>query len=186
MERELIANGTGVRSYDGRESPGARARLSTTELVRLIALMKEHSELQEITIEHQAVGLKLTLRKPEPVTHPSRANSHALAAEFEELNVGHEALDGAPEDEAVAAPSRGVTVSAPLVGIYRTSAKGDDQPLLAPGAAVRQGQILGAIESLNVLNEVEAAVGGTVQEVVVEAGQRVEYGQPLFVIEPAS
>lgn len=58
------------------------------------------------------------------------------------------------------------------------------KPLVTVGATVREGQVVGAIEALQVYNEVEASSAGTVREILVEEGQPVEYGQPLLVVEP--
>jgi biotin carboxyl carrier protein len=52
------------------------------------------------------------------------------------------------------------------------------------GDVVREGQVVAAIEALNVLNEVEAGSAGRVREILVHDGQPVEYGQPLVIIEP--
>ncbi len=55
---------------------------------------------------------------------------------------------------------------------------------MAVGDVVREGQVVAAIEALNVLNEVEASGSGRVHEILASDGQPVEYGQPLLVIEP--
>ena len=77
-----------------------------------------------------------------------------------------------------------VEIGAPLVGVFRTSMTGE-KPLVAPGDIVRKGQIIAAIEALNLLSEVEATVAGRIAEILVLDGQPVEYGQTLLVIEPA-
>ena len=53
------------------------------------------------------------------------------------------------------------------------------------GSVVRKGQVLCIVEAMKLMNEIEADVAGTIAEILVENGQPVEYGQPLFRIEPA-
>jgi biotin carboxyl carrier protein len=64
--------------------------------------------------------------------------------------------------------------------------KAGGKPLVGVGDIVREGQVVAAIESLNVHNEVEATVSGRVREILIEDGQSVEYGQPLVILDPLS
>ncbi len=84
-----------------------------------------------------------------------------------------------------ALPKAGQIVSSPFVGtFYRTPAP--DQPsFVEVGATVKKGQILCIIEAMKLMNEIEAEISGTVAEILAENGQPVEFGQPLFRIEPA-
>jgi acetyl-CoA carboxylase biotin carboxyl carrier protein len=74
-------------------------------------------------------------------------------------------------------------VLAPLVGTFHTWAKPKGGALVAVGDRVKAGQLVGTIESLNVLNEVETTVAGHVVEILVQEGQPVEYGQALMTID---
>jgi biotin carboxyl carrier protein len=74
-------------------------------------------------------------------------------------------------------------VLAPLVGTFHTWAKPRGGALVAVGDRVKAGQLVGTIESLNVLNEVETTVAGHVVEILVQEGQPVEYGQVLMIID---
>src|ERR1700674_2274972 len=76
-------------------------------------------------------------------------------------------------------------IVAPLVGTFHVWAKPRGGTLVAVGDRVKAGQLVGTIQSLNVLNEVETAVAGRVIEVHVQDGQPVEYGQVLMTIESA-
>lgn len=82
-------------------------------------------------------------------------------------------------------PKAGQIVSSPFVGtFYRTPAP--DQPsFVEVGTTVKKGQILCIIEAMKLMNEIEAEISGTVAEILAENGQPVEFGQPLFRIEPA-
>lgn len=83
--------------------------------------------------------------------------------------------------EAPAAPE-GHTVKSPMVGtFYRASAPGA-KPFVELGQSVSVGDTLCIIEAMKLLNEIEADQGGTIKAILVENGQPVEYGQPLFII----
>src|SRR5207302_3861137 len=71
------------------------------------------------------------------------------------------------------------------VGTFHVWARPRGGALVAVGDRVKEGQLVGTIESLNVLNEVETSVAGRVVEVLVHDGQPVEYGQVLMTIESA-
>lgn len=76
----------------------------------------------------------------------------------------------------------GHVVKAPMVGtFYRAPSPGAD-PLVEVGQSVKQGDTLCIIEAMKLLNEIEADVSGTVKAILVENGQPVEFGEPLFVI----
>ena len=89
------------------------------------------------------------------------------------------ALPAAPE--APAEPE-GHVVKSPMVGtFYRSSAPGA-KPFVEIGQTVNAGDTLCIIEAMKLLNEIEADQGGVIKTVLVENGQPVEYGQPLFLI----
>ena len=82
-------------------------------------------------------------------------------------------------------PGNMVTLEAPMVGtFYRASGPAAD-PYVREGDVVKEGQIVCIIEAMKLMNEIEAKTAGRVAKVLVENGQAVEYGQPLFLIEPA-
>jgi acetyl-CoA carboxylase biotin carboxyl carrier protein len=82
-----------------------------------------------------------------------------------------------------AEPLKGHVVKSPMVGtFYRASSPGAN-PFVDVGQVVKPGDTLCIIEAMKLLNEIEAEVAGVVKECLVENGQPVEYGQPLFVIE---
>lgn len=83
---------------------------------------------------------------------------------------------------AVAQPE-GHTVKSPMVGtFYRASSPGA-KPFVEVGDTIKEGETICIVEAMKILNEIEADKSGTVTQILVENGQAVEYGQPLFVIE---
>ena len=90
--------------------------------------------------------------------------------------------DAASAAAAAPAPA-GHTVKSPMVGtFYRASSPGA-KPFAEIGQAIKEGETICIVEAMKILNEIEADKSGTVKQILVDNGQAVEYGQPLFVIE---
>ncbi len=78
---------------------------------------------------------------------------------------------------------RGHIVTAPMVGLFYRSSSPETPPFVTVGQRVQLGDVLCIIEAMKVMNQIEADKAGVVKAALVESGQPVEYGQPLFVIE---
>ena len=89
------------------------------------------------------------------------------------------AADAAP---AVAALPAGHVLKAPMVGTFYASATPGAPPFVKVGQKVKAGETLGIIEAMKMFNQIEAEVSGTVQAILVENGQPVEFDEPMFVI----
>ena len=76
----------------------------------------------------------------------------------------------------------GNIVKSPLVGTFYAAPAEDAEPFVKVGDSVKEGQVLAIVEAMKLMNEIESDFTGTVKEILVENGQAVEYGQPLFVI----
>jgi acetyl-CoA carboxylase biotin carboxyl carrier protein len=79
-----------------------------------------------------------------------------------------------------------VTMEAPMVGTFYRASSPTADPYVQEGDVVKEGQVLCIIEAMKLMNEIESKVGGRVARILVENGQAVEYGQPLFLIDPQS
>ena len=77
------------------------------------------------------------------------------------------------------------TVASPIVGTFYRSPTPEAPPFVDVGLEVTRGQVLCIIEAMKLMNEIESEVDGVIARVLVENGQAVEYGEPLFQIEPA-
>ena len=77
----------------------------------------------------------------------------------------------------------GHTVRSPMVGTFYGAATPGGKPLVGVGSEVKAGEPLCIIEAMKIMNEIEADVGGSITKILVENGQAVEFGQPLFVID---
>ena len=93
-----------------------------------------------------------------------------------------EAPAAAPVAEAVVAPA-GHVVKSPMVGTFYRSASPGSKPFAEIGSPIKEGSPICIIEAMKIMNEIEADMSGTVSKILVENGQAVEYGQPLYIIE---
>lgn len=140
------------------------------DLKELISLLKD-TDISEIQVEKD--GTKVKIRRQMMVTsielHPkTTAPAVEKPKELEEES------------------QRLVTITAPIVGTFYRSPSPDAPPFVDVGTAVKKGQVLCIIEAMKLMNEIESEVDGIIVRHLVENGQPVEYGEPLFVIEPES
>ena len=92
---------------------------------------------------------------------------------------------GTPAAVAPAEPAAGQeghVLKAPMVGTFYRSSSPDAKAFVEVGQPVKEGQTICIIEAMKLMNEIEADASGTVKAILVENGQPVEYGQPLFII----
>ncbi len=149
-------------------------QMDLRKLKKLIDLVQESgiSEL-EVTEGEEKVRIAKHIAAA-PATYVAQVPVAAPAAAAATVATTAEAVaDALPE---------GHVVKSPMVGtFYRASAPGA-KPLVEVGQSVAEGDRLCIIEAMKLMNEIEAEVAGTVKAILVENGQPVEYGQPLFVI----
>lgn len=145
------------------------------------------SELTEFKYEED--GVKLSLKKtdgkavtvipaapaPMPVA-PAVAPAAAPAPAAAEVQAA-----GAAASAQSAEPA-GNVVKSPLVGTFYAAPAEDAEAFVKVGDSVKEGQVLAIVEAMKLMNEIESDFSGIVTEILVENGQAVEYGQPLFVI----
>lgn len=152
------------------------------EIKELIEMLKG-TDISEIEIERS--GVKVRLRKGGDVTfHPAMPRM-----EYPPATIIAPAVTEAPPprpDQAVEpAKSNEVRVTSPIVGTFYRSSSPDKPPYVETGDLVKKGQVLCIIEAMKLMNEIESEQSGKIIQILVENGQPVEYGQALFVIEPA-
>ena len=90
--------------------------------------------------------------------------------------------NGTSGGETAPAEPEGHVVKAPMVGTFYRSGNPGSAPFVEVGQAIKEGDTLCIIEAMKLMNEIEADVTGTIKAILIETGQPVEYGQPLFVI----
>lgn len=90
--------------------------------------------------------------------------------------------NAAPTAEKEADKVAGNVVTSPLVGTFYASSSPDAEPFIKVGDSVKKGQVLGIVEAMKLMNEIESDYDGTVKKILVSNEDVIEYGQPMFVI----
>lgn len=147
--------------------------ISIEQLQRLVRLL-DQSSVSELELKHIEEGTRLVLRKAKANPNTSMQDGAVLTTPI---------IAPAVNEEPDAAPAEiEHKIVAHLVGTFHVWARPRGGALVAVGDRVKEGQLVGIIESLNVFNEVESPVVGHVVEIFVQEGQPVEYGQLLMTI----
>tara|TARA_B100000787_G_C15970131_1_gene196946 strand:+ start:106 stop:552 length:447 start_codon:yes stop_codon:yes gene_type:complete len=76
----------------------------------------------------------------------------------------------------------GDIISSPMVGSFYRAASPDSSPFVEIGSTIKKGDVLCIIEAMKLLNEIESEHDGIIKKIIVENGQPVEFGEPLFII----
>lgn len=153
------------------------------KLKKLFELVDEHNITElEITEGEEKVRIsKNSNQIIQSYTIPQQSHfSHSGVAEASQKQTANESADndGKPKTEL----PDGHIVTSPMVGtFYRSSAPGA-KPFVETGHSVKVGDTLCIIEAMKLLNEIDADKDGIIKSILVENGQPVEYGQPLFII----
>ena len=139
------------------------------ELKSLIELLKE-TDITELLVEKDGTKVKIRREKifsgVEIAPHKTSALQENFIKETEEE------------------PQRVITITSPIVGTFYRSPNPDAPPFVESGVKIMKGQVLCIIEAMKLMNEIESEADGILVKVLVENGQPVEYGEPLFLIEP--
>jgi acetyl-CoA carboxylase biotin carboxyl carrier protein len=153
------------------------------KLKTLIDLVSE-SNISELEITEADGKVRIVKADARPTVMMTAAPTMAGMPAGSQLSAVPMGAAAATPAAAPAAPvETGHVVKSPMVGtFYRASSPGA-KPMAEVGQAVKEGEAICIIEAMKIMNEIEADKSGTVTKVLVENGQAVEFGQPLFVIE---
>lgn len=141
-------------------------------IIKLIHTVSE-SALSSFTLEEGDMKISLEARRDIQTVNISEGNSQISAA----VNVIPSAAS-TPEPEIAA----GNLIKSPLVGTFYNAPSPDAKAFVQAGDTVKKGQVLGIVEAMKLMNEIESEFDGIVEEVLIGNEQMVEYGQPLFRI----
>ena len=93
--------------------------------------------------------------------------------------------ESSPQAPAQAQKGAGVEINSPMVGTFYRAPSPGVKPYVEAEDTVKPGDIVCIIEAMKLMNEIKAEVGGKITSILVENGEPIEFGQPLFLIEPA-
>ena len=142
---------------------------------KLIELLEE-SGIAEIEIHEGEESVRISRggSNPAPQTMISVPPVDASSSVKTQLSN----TESSPDDYS----DEGEVVTAPMVGIFYTSPSPEQPPFVSKGQNIKTGDVLSIIEAMKIMNQIEADVDGKVVRILVDNGDPVEYGQPLFVI----
>lgn len=152
--------------------------METEEILRLIETVS-HSSITNF--EYQKDDMKLVLQKKSTPVYvmPDEAGGQPdLSVSGKNNPVSEKNMFS--QTPSLSSPDE--IVRSPLVGTFYAASSEDAQPYVKQGDHVTKGQILGLIESMKLMNEIECPRDGVISSVLIENEQVVEYGQPLFQI----
>ena len=138
------------------------------DLKELIEYLKE-TDITEISIEKDGIKVKI---KREKMLSP-------MEISVQKLGSLQEKVTRETEEE-----TRVITVTSPIVGTFFRAPSPEADPFVETGSKVKKGQVLCIVEAMKLMNEIESEIDGVVIKILVDNGQPVEYGEPLFLIEP--
>lgn len=148
------------------------------KIKKLIDLLEE-SNLAELEIKEGEEVVRLSRVPKGGVAVAAPAPVAVAAAPVAAAPAPVAAVEAAP---AVSSLPAGHVVKAPMVGTFYASATPGAPPLVKVGQQVKAGDTLGIIEAMKMFNQIEADVSGTIQAILVDNSQSVEFDQPMFVI----
>jgi len=151
--------------------------MNIKELKELIDLLKD-TEVTELEIEKS--GVKVRIKKNRSIQPPIVERTDGSASvQAEKVSIPEQKeLQEKPVEKGT------VTIKSPIVGTFFRSSSPDAVPYVEVGDVVKKGQVLCIIEAMKLMNEIESELDGKVVEILLENAHPVEYGEPLFRIEP--
>ena len=160
-------------------SPHSEVLLSSDQAAQIqqLADLLKRNHLTELEIECSGTRIRLrhepTVRVP-PAQTPDTVISQTIAGGV---------MQTAPTDPAIDTAGK-VTIVSPIVGTFYRSPSPDAEPYVEEGDYVKKGQVLCIVEAMKLMNEIESESDGRIMRILVESTKPVEYGQPLFLIDP--
>ena len=147
------------------------------EFEKMIELIKTVSDSNLTQFQIEEDGFKLSM-KTDKQSKVVVQKQESIPKEIQSV-----AMDEIkPAEQKEIKKAEGNVVKSPLVGTFYRASSPDSAPFVKVGDTVKKGQVLGIVEAMKLMNEIESEFDGVVKEIQIENEQVVEYGQPLFVI----
>lgn len=162
-------------------------------IAQLVQILRDAPELGAIEVRRGLFGTWSTVRvsKAGHVSNAGGAGNHVVvAAPGAPGSAQPGAAGGAAPGEGgagrreAAPPSHLLDIKSPMVGTFYAAPEPGAGPYVKTGSRVAPGQVVCIIEAMKIMNEIESEIAGVVREVLVENAQPVEFGQPLFRVDP--
>ncbi|MFS0689708.1 acetyl-CoA carboxylase biotin carboxyl carrier protein [Sporosarcina sp. 179-K 8C2 HS] len=162
------------------------------EIIKLI----DQSSIEKFTFESEGTKIKLEKgnsalqhpvqveqRKEEPIQQVQPAVQETKKEQSEQAPAEQESKESSTDSSTAANDPSLHKITSPMVGTFYQSSSPDADPYVQKGDSVKADSIVCIVEAMKLFNEIEAEVSGEIVEILVEDGQLVEYGQPLFLVK---
>lgn len=153
------------------------------EVSQLIELMNAVSEAGLTDFCYEENGVSVKIKKHPEKKSVASAPVEMIAPATVAAPVQAPAAAQTSESADAAEEMTGNIVKSPLVGTFYSASSPDAAPYVQVGDTVKKGQVLGIVEAMKLMNEIESEFDGTVKAILVKNGDLVEFDQPMFVIE---
>jgi len=154
--------------------------INVEQVRELIELMVEH-DLSEIRIREGETAINLRRGPSGQVMVAGGPPAVPMAAPVAPVEAAEPAAGVVPaEDDGL------VPITSPMVGSYYSSPDPESPPFVAVGDEISVGKTVCIIEAMKVFNEIKSEVAGTIEKILVQNEQPVEFGQPLMLVRPKS
>lgn len=159
------------------------------KLIRNLVRIMERGEVDELEIEDDKAGLRVHLRRGPSGGHstPSVMMMPGASAGLGDSGVAPLPAYGSDNGGAATdAPARAAGVeeiTSPMIGTFYAASSPDADDFTSVGERINDDSVICIIEAMKVMNEIKAECSGEIVEVLVENGEPVEYGQPLFLVK---
>lgn len=163
-------------------SNGSRFKMEFENILKLIDSVSA-SGLSSFTLEDGKTKLVLEVNRDALSSQPVQVIQTVSAQTAENIQ-NTQTVEKNIEQMDLQETVEGSVIVSPLVGVFYSAPSPDANPFVQVGDFIKKGQVVGIIESMKLMNEIESDVEGTVTEIYLENGQTAEYGQPIIrVIE---
>lgn len=141
--------------------------MNVEQIIELIQAVSA-SSVGELNYEEGSV--KISLKKEK-----NKIKTEAVPYVLHKETVVQEQVEEPKKEESY--------ITSPLVGTFYAAPSENGEPFVQVGDQVQEGTVLGIVEAMKLMNEIESEVQGVIEKILVENGEPVEYGQPLFLVK---
>lgn len=160
-------------------SPGSETLLSSDQAAQIqqLADLLKRNHLTELEIERSGLRIRIRhepLGRVAPVQTVETMSNQTTSAGTMPTTQPHPSAETEGQ----------VTITSPIVGTFYRSPSPDADPYVEEGDYVKRGQVLCIVEAMKLMNEIESEADGRITKILAESTKAVEYGQPLFLVDP--
>jgi len=152
-----------------------KSKIDYKEITKLIDLLEERN-LSEFELEVEGIKIRIARAKPSPPL----SKAAGVSAEIPGLG----AIPAPVENLGDEKENSLHIVTSPMVGTFYRAPDPSSPPFVEPGETVKKNQTLCIIEAMKLMNEIESDIEAVVEEIFVQNGKPIEYGQKLFALKP--